>query len=92
MNDFQMIPVGGALSYTADFTDALPASVTLSACTWSISPSINLSNQVDSLGSALSTIRVSGALHGITYTLQAIGTLSNGETVPKDVTLLGFNA
>lgn len=91
MNDFQLLPVEAGLAYTADFSEELPASVTLASVVWSITPSITLAGQVDSLGTAQSTIRVSGASHGVTYNLQAKATLSNGEIVVKDIALIGFN-
>lgn len=91
MNDYQLLPVEAGLAYTADFSQELPDTVTLTAVTWSITPSITLAGQVDSLGTAQSTTRVSGAAHGITYNLQSKGTLSNGETIVKDIALQGFN-
>lgn len=91
MNDYQVLPVESALLYTADFTDSLSSGVALTACVWTITPSLTLSNQADDLINALSSIRVSGASHGVTYNLQAKGTLSNGETVTKDIALMGFN-
>lgn len=91
VNDYQVIPVEAGLLYTADFTDSLPATVTVVTCVWSISPSIALTSQADDFGNARSSIKVSGAVHGVVYNLQAKATLSNGEIVPKDVALLGFN-
>lgn len=92
MNDFQLLPVQAGRLYTVDFTDDLPSAVTVSSVVWSISPSLTLAGQVDDFVNAKSSIRISGASHGVTYTLQALATYSNGETFPKDVTLLGFNA
>lgn len=91
MNDFQILPVEAGLLYTADFSDSLAATITVSACVWTITPSIGLTNQADDFGNARSTIKVSGAAHGVVYNLQAKATLSNGEIVPKDVALMGFN-
>jgi hypothetical protein len=91
MNDFQMLPVEAGLFYTFIFTDDLPDGVTVTNCTFTITPSITLSNQSDNFGSDASTIKVSGAEHGVNYNLQAKATLSNGETVPKDIVLVGFN-
>lgn len=91
MNDYQVLPVQGDLAYTVDFTDVLPAAVTLSSVAWTISPQITLASQSNDYANALSTIKVSGATHAVQYVLQALGTLSNGEVVPKDVALLGFN-
>ncbi len=92
MNDFQLLPVQAGRLYTVDFTDDLPSSVTVSSVVWTITPSLTLAGQVDDFGNAKSSIRVSGGAHGVTYTLQALATYSNGETFPKDVMLQGFNA
>ena len=91
VNDVQFIPVEGVYFYTFDFTDSLPATVTVTACTFTITPSITLAGQIDDFANNKSTIKVSGALHGTTYNLQAKATLSNTESVPKDICLIGFN-
>ena len=91
MNDFQVLPVEAGRAYTVDFTDDLPAGVTVTAVAFSISPSITLDSQDDDFANNRSTIKVSGAVHGVTYNLQAKATYSNGETYPKDIALLGFN-
>ena len=91
MNDHQLLPVEGALAYTVDFTDVLPAAVTVTACVWSSTPALTLDSQSDNFANNKSTIKASGAAHGVTYTLQAKGTGSNGETYVKDITVVGFN-
>lgn len=91
MNDHQIIPVQGELAYTVDFTDVIPATVTLSSVAWTISPSITLANQANDYANGKCTIKVSGAVHGMPYMLQALGTLSNGEVIPKDIALMGWN-
>ena len=91
MNDFQFLPVESALFYTADFTDMLPAAVTVTACVWTCSPALTVGSQTDDFAHAKSTVKVSGGTHGITYNLQAKATLSNSEIVVKDIALIGFN-
>lgn len=91
MNDLQLLPVEGALAYTVDFTDVLPAAVTVTACAWSCTPTLTLDSQSDNFPANKSTIKASGAAHGRTYLLQAKGTGSNGEVYAKDITLHGFN-
>jgi hypothetical protein len=97
LNDEQMFPAEGELTYTFDFTDSLPTDVTVIGVAFTISPqsgsplSPSVSGQVDDLASNRSTIRVSGVQHGATHVLQGKGTLSNGEIIPKDVILRGFN-
>jgi len=89
MNDSQILPVQGEMLYTADFSDSLTDTVSLSAVAWSISPAITLSNQANDYPSARSTIKVSGCTHGTQYVLQALGTLTSGEVIPKDSALIG---
>lgn len=97
LNDHQLIPAEGALTYTFDFTDSLPATVTVISVAFSLSPQSgspltpSLSAQVDDLADNRSTIKVSGVVHGATHVLQGKATLSNGELVVKDVVLQGFN-
>lgn len=91
VNDFQFIPVGAAYFYTENFTGSLPESVTVTACVFTITPSITLAGQVDDFANNKSTIRVSGQLHGVSYNMQASATLSNTETLVKDICLIGFN-
>lgn len=92
-----MLPVDGKLAYTADFSAELTGGATLSAVVWSIAPQSGsplapaLSGQTDNLSEAQSTIIVSGGLHGRLYVLQAIGTTSAGEEIPKDIAVLAFN-
>jgi len=97
MNDYQFFPVGGTLRYTADWTDALPAGETLVSVAWGITPQSGspaaptIANQVDDLDNAQSSIEVAGCAHGTTYVLQANGTLSDGQVVPKDIALTTLN-
>jgi hypothetical protein len=90
MSDLQLIPVGAAYKYTIDFTADIPATVTVTAVTFS-APGLTLGTQQDELGSYRSTILVSGAEHGRSYILAAYATLSNGETLEQSVTLKGWN-
>lgn len=72
-----------------DWSDALVAGVTLSAVTHSLpSPLVKVaeSNDTDS-----SSVRVSGALHGATYLVEASATLSTGETLNRQFPLRCFN-
>lgn len=97
LNDFQPFPAEGELSYTFDFTDSLPETVTVIGCAFSISPqsgsplSPSLGAQVDDFAENKSTVKVIGIQHGTTHVLQAKATLSNTEVIVKDAVLLGFN-
>lgn len=101
MRDVQVFAVGGSLRYTVDFTDAMPSTspeTTLSSVAWTITPQAGsplapvVSDQADSLTINQSTIQVTGCLHGEHYVLQAIGTTSGGELLPKDIRIVGLNA
>lgn len=95
MNDFQMIQVQGELAYTFDFTDALPSTspaTTVSSVALTAQTGLTLGTPSADYANARVTVIVSGATHAQQYWVQAIATLSNGEKIPKDLTLLGFNA
>ena len=100
--DFQLLPVDGNLAYTADFSAELAGGATLAGVAWSISPvevvtasptvmSPTLGTQSDNLAEAQSTIKVSRGVHGRLYVLQAVGTTSTGEVIPKDVAVVCMN-
>lgn len=99
-DDHKLLPVGGARRITADFAGDLPASspaTTLVSVAWSITPrsgsplTPTLSDQTDALSASQSNIVVTGGAHGVTYVLQAAGTLSDGQVVVKDIALQGFD-
>lgn len=90
MSDLQAIAIGGKLNYTFDFSDAIAGSVTLDSVAFSV-PSPLTYTQANDLANKKSTAQITGALHGFTYQVRAIGTLSSGELVPKTLTLRGFN-
>ena len=99
-NDFHLLPVSGTLAYTWDFSDEVPSTSPLTTVTaidittdTGTSPSaITIGTQTDDLGNARTTVLLSGTPHGGVYVVQAIATLSNGEEIPKDITLQVFNA
>lgn len=97
MNDYQMIPVEGEMLYTVDYTAELPTGVTLTAVAWTISPQTGsplaptLGSQSNDYANAKSSIKVSSLTHAQTYVLQSKGTLSNGEVIPKDISLVALN-
>ena len=91
MNDFQLNPVESVLFYTVDFTDEMPTAGTISSVTFSGSSALTLSSQSNDFANYKSSIKVSGAAHGGSYVLQAKAVLSNGESVVKDISLIGFN-
>jgi hypothetical protein len=92
-NDFQMLNVDSALLYTFDFSDEIIPPATLTSVTFSQEGTgLTLGGQLDDLNNYLSSIRLSGAVHGRTYCIQALGVTSTGESIVKDLKLIGFNA
>lgn len=90
MSDLQAIAVGGKLNYQFDWSSEVSGAVTLDSVTASV-PSPLTVTKTDDLGNKKSTLQIAGALHGVTYQVRALGTLSTGEIVPKTLTLRGFN-
>lgn len=91
MNDLQLLPVEGELAYTFDFSAEVVAPVTLASVVITVQSPLTKGTQQDDLGNAKSIIIIKGAVHGQVYNVQAVGTLSNGEKIPKDATFIGFN-
>lgn len=95
--DFQLLPVQGVMSYTFDWSEELTGGATLASVAWSITPQTgsplapSVADQSDNLSEAQSTITVANGVHGKVYVLQAIGTTSTGEEIPKDVGLVCVN-
>jgi hypothetical protein len=93
VNDFFVLNLEAALVYTFDFSDEVVQPAVLTSVTFSQEGSgLTLSNQLDDLPNNRSSIRIANAEHGYTYTVQAVGVTSLGESIVKDITLRGFNA
>jgi hypothetical protein len=43
------------------------------------------------INGAVSTVRVSGMVHGRTYQIEATATLSTGETLNRNIAIMAFN-
>jgi len=91
MNDIQLLPVGGDLFYTPNFAAEVPSSASVTGIAFSATPSLTLQDQTNDLANSQASIRVSGAAHGVHYVLKAVATLDNNETLPKSISLVGFN-
>jgi hypothetical protein len=93
MNDAQVLPVGGHLFYTPDFSADIPAGAAITGIAFTVEPSggLALSGQSNDYGSGQASIRASGATHGVSYVLKATATLDNGEVIPKNISVIGFN-
>lgn len=93
-NDHQLLPVGGTLAYTWDFSEEIPDTSPLTTITGivvSADTGISVGSQTDDLPNGRTTVLLSGAAHARVYVAQALATLSNGEVIPKDATFQGFD-
>lgn len=84
-----LIDPGDNVRFDLDWTDELDDGVTLSAVTHTVpSPLTKVS---ESVTSSNSYVRISGAVHGYTYLIEASATLSTGETLNRQFPLRCFN-
>jgi hypothetical protein len=91
MSDVQLLPTEAEFVYTFDFSAEVVAPVTLASVVITVPLPLTKGTQQDDLANAKTLIIIKGAVHGERYMGQAIGTLSNGEKIPKDVIFVGFN-
>ncbi|HRC61642.1 MAG TPA: hypothetical protein PLX85_00275 [Dehalococcoidia bacterium] len=88
---FLIDPTAG-LIYTFDFSDEVPAGVSVTAIAIVAPAPLTTSGKTDDLPNKQTRVLISGAIHGQTYQVEATATLSNGETVPLSATLRGWNS
>ncbi len=74
-----------------NWADVLPATVTLGTVTHTVPAPLTKVSESTDTGAATSTVRVSGALHGGLYLIEAQSTLSNGEVVNRQFPVRCFN-
>jgi len=90
MSDLQLLPINGELLYTFDFTNEVPAAVTVTAIDYVVPVQLAQFADSDDLANKKGTIGLrkgtSGA-HGQTLQVEAKATLSNNEKVPKYLTV-----
>lgn len=77
---------------TFDWNDVLPDSVTLSAVTHTVPSPLSKSNETTNTAEGLSQIKVTGAVHGALYMVEAAATLSNGAVLNKQWPIRGWNS
>ena len=70
-----------------DWTDALPAGVLVYSVTHTVSSPLTKVSESTTPAQNLSTCKISGALHGGTYLVQATASLDNGETINRAATV-----
>ncbi len=91
MSDLQVLGPSGKLLYTFDFTDEIPAGQTLTGVAFTVPPPLAVYATSPDLANKKSTVGLQSSVHGGTYQVRADGTLSNGEIIPKTLTVRGFN-
>lgn len=75
---------------TFDWTDVLPASVTVIGVVHTVpSP---LVKGTESASSPTSSVKISGAVHGGMYMVEGQATLSNGEVINRQFPIRGWNS
>lgn len=91
MSDLQALLVAGELLYTFDWTDVVPAGVAITAVDYVVpSPLVQFAD-ADDFVNKRSTIGLRSSVHGQTCQVRAVATLNNGDKVPKNLTVRGFN-
>jgi hypothetical protein len=85
-----VLRTGASFLYRFDFSAQVPATVTVSGVSFT-GVGLTLDNQSNDLSNNRATIRVSGAEHSRNYQLRGMATLSNGETVPDEATIRGWD-
>ena len=96
--DYQVLAVSGELLYTFDWTAQIPSTsplTTISSVDYTLPSNVSPQELTElstseNFTSYLSSIELGGAVHGKTYQVQAICTLSNGEKVVKGLTIKGW--
>ena len=93
MNDYQVLPVGGELFYTPDFSADVPAGSAVTGIVFTVEPtgSLTLAGQSNNYAEGQASIKASGSTHGGRYVLKATATLDNGEVIPKFIAIVGVN-
>lgn len=98
MSEFFALAPGAKEFYTFDWSEEIPAgspAITISSVSYSISPSLSPQqlrefDTAEQFDQYRSSVGLQGALHGRTYLVTALCTLSNGEVIPKAIAIKGF--
>lgn len=75
---------------TFDWTDVLPASVTVSAVTHAVDSTLTIVSE--SSTTTTSSVKLSGAVHGGLYMVSGSATLTNGEVINRQFPIRGWNS
>lgn len=77
------------LNYTFQWADDVPEGISLVAVTYTCD--LTQVNSTIDIEEQTSTVMFAGAVHGYTYPVSALAQLSNGEYIPGETVLRGFN-
>jgi hypothetical protein len=97
VSDVFSLHPSGKLFYTFEFDAEIPSSSpmpTISSVSYVIVPSYSprtlyAFDTSEDFDNYACSINLAGAVHGETYQVTALATLSNGEVVPKGITIRG---
>ena len=76
-------------NYTAEWLDAIPTGGTMVSVVHTVPT--GLTKVSEGVDGTTSTVRISGGTHGRTYMVQALATMSTGETINRPLVLTVFN-
>lgn len=82
----------GVLDYTFDWSDDVIAPLTLSSVAHTVPDGLTLSSETTNSVGLTSTVFITGGVHGSTYLIKALATLSNGVAVPGEAMIRVFDA
>ena len=87
-----LLDPGDSVLLTVDWADALVPGVTLSSVVHTPPAPLTKGIETTNTGTGQSQVRVSGAVHGALYMIEAAATLSNGEIVNRQFPVRGWNS
>lgn len=79
------------LKYTFDWSADIPEGISLVSVAHTVPSPLVIESEVTDVDALQSTVAIAGSMHGQTYLVTALATLSNGEQIPGEATLRGFN-
>lgn len=77
---------------TIDWADVLNGVVSLAGVVHTVPSPLSKGTESTNSSTGLSQVKVSGAVHGTLYMLEASATLSNGEIINRQIPVRGWNS
>jgi hypothetical protein len=87
-----LIDPGDNVIVTIDWSAELGTGVTLSSVTHTVPSPLSKNAESTDVANNRSSVKLSGVVHGGLYAMEGQATLSNGETVNRQVMLRGWNS